>query len=60
MAYHPAVASRPGRNPDRSVNRHRQHKAVVVIGVFPNQVDPARRAHHERGQCSQLALERPD
>jgi hypothetical protein len=39
------IRSLAQRDPDRAIDRHRQHKTVVVIGVFADEVDAARRAH---------------
>ncbi len=44
---HLPVARRPQRDPGRPINGHRQHEAIVVIGVLADQVDAAGRPHHE-------------
>jgi hypothetical protein len=44
---HRAVSARPQRNPRSAVDSQRQHEAVVVVGVFADQVDTPRRARHK-------------
>ena len=48
---HLTVIARSGGDPGVAVDGHRQHEAIVVIGVFADQVDPAGRAreHRRRG-----------
>ena len=43
----PIVPRRRG-DPGRSIERHRHHESVVVIGVLADQIDAARRAIHAR------------
>ena len=44
VGYNPLVVSRAKRDPHRTVDRHRQHEAVVVVGVVADEIDAARRA----------------
>src|SRR5262249_56211431 len=39
-----SVLARRGGDPRRSIERHRQHESVVVIGVLADQVHASRRA----------------
>jgi len=43
------VLSPPGGKKKRKVHRHREHKAFVIIGMFPNEIDPPGGADNHRG-----------
>ena len=43
-----AIRARRECHDDMAIDGHRQHEAVVVVGVLANQVDAARRGGHRR------------
>ena len=47
------------RDRDLAVDGHRQHEAVVVVGVLADQVDATRRANQHRGAGAEAAPEFP-
>ena len=52
-AQRPDCPSRTERSPDRPVDRQGKDKAVVVIGVFADQVDSAGSTHTRKGGFSE-------
>src|SRR5216684_5857006 len=42
------VGPRRDRHPDIQIDRHRQHEAIVVVGLLADQVDPAGGAENSR------------
>src|SRR4051812_43029729 len=51
------VAARSKRHDNMAVDRHRQHEAFVVVGVFANQVDAPGRSRDARAHlASELLL----
>jgi hypothetical protein len=62
---HMCVIASTQSDPQLTVDRDRQHEAVVVVGVLANEVDAPRRTDHQRRDpaesLGELALDpRPD
>jgi len=51
-----AVGARTQGNPGGAVNGHRQHKTIVIVGVFANEIDAAWCADDDSGWCAELSL----
>src|SRR5687768_9175140 len=58
MHGNPAIATRPKGDPDRAIDRHREDKAVVVVGVIADEVHASRTARDERRGCAMPLRER--
>src|SRR5688500_7132880 len=58
MHRNPAIATRPKGDPDRAIDRHREHEAVVVVGVIADEVHAPRTARDEGRGCAMPLRER--
>ena len=52
-----AVGAWPQRDPGRAVNGKRHDEAVIVIGMFADEVDATRRADDEGGRFAKFGGE---
>jgi len=50
------ISTRTQRDPDGAVNRHRQHKAAIVVGVFANQIHAPRCADDDVRHAAKTRL----
>jgi hypothetical protein len=51
------VGARAQGDAHGAVDRHRQDVALVVVGVFADEVHPSRRADEEGWVCTKMSLE---
>ena len=54
MDHDAAIRPRPEGDPGGAIDGHRQHEAVVVVGVLADQIDPPRRPHDALGRRAKV------